>query len=207
VTHNLSQKELQAVRFIRNALVHKGKSPSVRELMRELGYRSPHSATLILDRLISEGVLRRGANNHLEVVQDPERSRTNASTVEIPLVGNVACGLPLLAENNVEMTIPVSASLARPPFQYFLLRAVGDSMNKQGIQPGDLVLVREQPDAGNGQIVVALIDDEATVKEIQKSDDVILLKPKSTNPVHKPIVVSGNFQIQGVVVATIPKLE
>jgi repressor LexA len=207
VTHSLSQKELQAVRFIRNALVHSGKAPSVRDLMRELGYLSPHSAMLVLDQLIAKGVIRRGSDKQLEILRDPERSRVNANTVEIPLVGNVACGRPLLAGENIEMTIPVSTTLARPPHRYFLLRAVGDSMNQKGIQSGDLVLVRQQPDADNGQSVVALIDDEATVKEIQKSDNAILLKPKSTNPAHKPIVLSDDFQVQGVVVATIPKIE
>ncbi len=72
--------------------------------MRELGYLSPHSAMLILDRLIAKDVIRRGPDKRLEIVRDPEHSRANASTVEVPLVGNVACGRPLLAEENVEMT-------------------------------------------------------------------------------------------------------
>jgi repressor LexA len=80
-------------------------------------------------------------------------------------------------------------------------------MNRKGIEPGDLVLVRQQLDAENGQSVVALIDDEATVKEIQKADHTVLLKPRSTNPTHKPVVLSEDFQVQGIVVATIPKLE
>ncbi len=80
-------------------------------------------------------------------------------------------------------------------------------MNKKGIQSGDLVLVRRQPDADNGQSVVALVDDEATVKEIQKSVHAIVLQPRSTNVAHKPIVLSDDFQVQGVVVATIPKLD
>lgn len=187
--------------------MHSGKAPSVRDLMKELGYLSPHSAMLVLDRLIAKDVLRRGTDRRLEILQDPEASRANARTIDIPLVGNVACGRPLLAEENVEMMIPVSTTLARPPHRYFLLRAVGDSMNRKGIEPGDLVLVRQQPDADNGQSVVALIDDEATVKEIQKSDHAILLKPKSTNPANKPIVLSDDFQVQGIVVATIPKFE
>jgi repressor LexA len=207
VPYDLSPKELQALRFIRNALAHNAKAPSVRDLMRELGYRSPHSAMLVLNRLIEEGILRRNTARELEIQNDPERSRTNPGTIEIPLVGNVACGRPLLARENVEMTIPVSTTLARPPYRYFLLRAVGDSMNNKGIGPGDLVLVRQQPDADNGQVVVALIDDEATVKELHRSEDVILLKPKSSNPAHRTIVMADDFQIQGVVVATIPRLE
>lgn len=152
--------------------------------MRELGYRSPHSAMLVIDRLIELGVVRRRNDNSLELLKDPDLPRTNARTVDIPLVGNVACGQPLLAQENIETRIPVSTALARPPHRYFLLRAVGDSMNKKGINPGDLVLVKQQPDAENGQTVVALIDDKATVKELQKTDDAILLKPRSTIATH-----------------------
>ena len=206
-TSTLSDNELQAVRFIRNTLVHGGRTPSVRDLMRELNYRSPHSAMLILNRLIDRGLLRRTADGRLEILQDPEGSRINATTVDVPLVGNVACGRPLLATENVEMLIPVSTKLARPPHRYFLLRAVGDSMNKKGIKPGNLVLVRQQPDADNGQVVVALIDDEATVKELQRAGGTILLKPRSTNSKHRPIVLSDDFQVQGIVVATIPKID
>lgn len=175
--------------------------------MKELGYRSPHSAMLILDRLIGEGVLRRTADKRLEILHDPEQDRMSATTVVVPLVGNVACGRPLLAKENVETTIHVSTGLARPPHRYFLLRAVGDSMDERGIASGDLVLVRHQPDADNGQLVVALIDNEATVKEFHKAEDAVILKPRSTNPAHKPIVLTDDFLVQGVVVATIPRLE
>lgn len=203
----LSDREVRAVRFIRNALVHRGKTPSVRDLMRELNYRSPHSAMLVINRLIDLGLLRRTANRQLEILEDPEGSRINANTIDVPLIGNVACGRPLLAESNVEMTIPVSTRLARPPHRYFLLRALGDSMNKKGVKPGSLVLVRQQSDADNGQVVVALIDDEATVKELHKAGGTILLKPRSTNLTHRPIVLSDDFQVQGVVVAMIPNFE
>jgi repressor LexA len=133
--------------------------------------------------------------------------KNQAQTVEVPLVGNVACGVPLLAEQNIEALISVSRSLARPGSKYFLLRAVGDSMDAAGIDDGDIMLVKQQPVADNGQKVVALIDDAATVKEFHKDKDVILLKPRSRNKSHKPFVLSEDFQIQGVVVATIPRLE
>ena len=127
-------------------------------------------------------------------------------TVSIPLVGTVACGTPLLAEENTEAMIPVSVLLARPGSRYFLLRAKGDSMDKAGINDGDMILVKQQPTADNGQNVVALIDDEATVKEFHLTEDVVSLLPRSTNPKHQQIIVSNNFQIQGVVEAIIPKV-
>jgi len=204
---NLSAKETQALKIIRNALVHTGRAPSVRELMTKLEYRSPHSAMLTINRLIDLGILkRRSTDGRLQIAQDLETHEAHARTVDVPLVGSAPCGIPLLAEENIEVMIPVSTALAKPSHRYFLLRAIGDSMNQKGIQSGDLVLVRQQSDAENGQAVVALIDDEATIKELRKSSDAIVLKPRSSNPKYKPIVLHDDFKIQGVVVATVPDL-
>jgi len=204
---NLNETELKAFRAIRNAVVHGGVSPSIRELAGVLGYRSPRSAMLLVNRLIDKRWIRRRQNNALQILKDLREQKHQAQTVEVPLVGNVACGTPLLAEENIEALIPVSRSLARPGSKYFLLRAVGDSMDAVGIDDGDIMLVRQQPIADNGQKVVALIDDSATVKEFHKDKDVILLKPRSRNKTHKPFVLTDNFRIQGVVVATIPSFE
>lgn len=201
---NLNQNELKALRFIRNSLIHYGKSPTVREVKNELGYESPRSAMLIINRLIQHGFLKRNSEKKLQLIKDPDENKLHAKTVEIPLVGSAPCGTPFLAEENIEMTVPVSISLAKPPHRYFLLRAVGDSMNEKGIDDGNLVLVRQQPTAENGDSVVALIDDEATIKEFDKSDNAVILKPRSTNKEHKPIILTDDFQIQGVIVSSMP---
>jgi len=203
----LSQKQADAVRHIRNWLMHKGKTPSVRELMTALGYKSPRSAALIIEKLIQKGILRKRSNGDLQLIKDIDADSVHARTVDIPLVGMVTCGVPILAQENIEGFIPVSVSLARPGFKYFLLRAKGDSMNKAGINDGDLILVRQQSVAQNGDIVVALIDDEATVKEFQHSKNCVVLMPRSNNKKHKPIILTENFQVQGVAVTTIPNLE
>jgi len=175
--------------------------------MTALGYKSPHSAMLLINRLIDLGVLRRrSTDGQLQIAKDVESEDTHARTVSVPLVGTAPCGQPLLAQENIEMMIPVSTALARSPHRYFLLRAIGDSMNQKGIESGDLVLVRQQPDAENGQAVVALIDDEATIKELHKSAEVVVLKPISSNTKHKPLILHEDFKIQGVVVATLPNL-
>ncbi|MCX7698830.1 MAG: transcriptional repressor LexA [Candidatus Goldbacteria bacterium] len=127
-------------------------------------------------------------------------------TVQVPVVGRASCGKPILAEENIESTIPVSTKIARPPYKYFFLRAKGDSMNLAGINDGDLVLVRQQQTAQNKDIVVALIDDEATIKEYNIMEDKVILKPKSDNPVHKPIIVTRDLKIQGIVVSTISNI-
>ncbi len=197
-----AKREQEALRFIRNAIVH-GQAPSVRELQAALGYRSPRSAAEIIERLIAAGYLGRGTDRRLQLRRLPETERDHALTVDVPLVGTAPCGAPFLAEENVEATIPVSLALARPPHRYFLLRAAGDSMDLAGIHDGDLVLVRRQPVAEPGERVVALIDSEATIKQYQPAGDVVVLQPRSRNAKHRPIVVDQEFEIQGVIVATV----
>lgn len=204
--NHLSEKSLQALRFLRNAIMHDGHSPSVRDLAKALGYKSPRSALLVLNELIEQGWLKRKSNGGLQFLNEPPLAENHARTIAVPLVGTVACGVPLLADENIEGYMPVSTGLAKPGGKYFLLRAAGDSMNEAGIEDGDLVLVRQQQAAENGQSVVALIDDEATIKELRKEKDVVVLRPRSTNKLHSPIVLDRNFAIQGVVVAAIPKI-
>ena len=203
----LNPKEADAVRHIRNWITHKGRLPSVRELMAALGYKSPHSVTLLIKSLLGKGILRKRPCGELQFVKDPQESSSHARTVDVPLVGIVACGIPIFAQENIKAMIPVSVSLARPGHKYFLLRATGDSMDKAGINDGDLVLVRQQQTAENGDKVVALIDDEATVKEFQRHKNCVVLMPKSKNKDYKPIILTDNFQVQGVVVTAIPNFE
>ncbi len=201
-----SKKELDALRYIRNTIIHNGESPSIRDIMAILGYKSPHSAMLIVRNLVAGGYLRRKTDGSLQLLKQPLELAGQAQTVDIPLVGTITAGIPLLAEENFEMMVPVSTKLAKSPHQYFLLHVNGDSMNAKGIEDGSLVLVRQQPDADNGQDVVALINDEATVKELHRTKDAVVLKPRSTNPSHKSIILTDDFQIQGVVVASIPSI-
>lgn len=203
IKKTLTAKELELLRHLRNAIVHRGNSPSVRDLQGLMDYQSPRSVTVLLDRLQAKGIIRRKADKKLSIIRDPDTHTQNASTVDIPLVGQVACGTPLLAEQNIEAMIPVSTQLARPPYKYFLLRACGDSMNAAGIHDGDIVLIRQTDSAENGETVVALIDSEATIKKLKKNENTIFLEPKSKNPIHKPIILHSDFRIQGVVVKTL----
>lgn len=201
----LSFAERRAVRQIRNSIMRAGRVPSMRELMSSLGYKSPRSASLIVDKLIKKGVLRRKGDGHLQLIKSLGDDTTRAQTVDIPLVGMVSCGAPMLAEENVQAQIPVSTKLAKPPHRYFLLKAKGDSMDEAGINDGDLVLVRQETKADNGDIVAALIDDEAVIKEFRIGAETFVLRPRSKNKQHQPIVLTKDFQIQGVVVTTVPR--
>ncbi len=203
----LSPTELRAFRHIRNSFAHLGRGPSVRELATALGYRSPRSAAIILERLEKQGLLDRRADGKLQILRSPPDDVDHAQTVEVPLVGVAPCGSPLLAEENTDAMIPVSTRLARSPHRYFLLHAKGDSMTEAGIPDGNLVLVRQQSTARDGDVVVALIDDEATIKEYRRSGEAITLRPKSKNPKHKPIILTRDFLVQGVVVASLPDPE
>ena len=203
----LKPSERKALTFVRNRIMHTGSSPSVREVAAELGFSSPRSAVLVIDKLIELGYLkRRDDNRSLQLLRMPADAADRESTIEIPLVGGAACGTPLLAEENVEAMIPVAASLIQSGRRYFLLRANGNSMTEVGIQDGSLVLVRQQPTARDKEIVVALVDDEATIKELRRAPDAVALVPRSKNAAHRPIVLRRDFQVQGIVVATLPEL-
>jgi len=205
-SENLSSREIETLREIRSALRNLGKFPSVRELMVVLGYKSPRSVSVLLKKLEEKGFLQRDFRGNLQIVEEPKIFKNNVETIDIPIVGSAQCGALTFAEQNVEGFVRISTILAPRSKQHFLLRAVGDSMNEAGIQPGDLVLVRVQNFAENGDRVVALVDDEATIKEFQRRGDIVVLQPRSTNPEHQPIIVSENLQIQGVVVTSIPTI-
>lgn len=196
------KNDLKGYAFIRNQIMHTGVTPSLREVGKVVGYDSPRSVQLMLERLKKEGLISYVGG---VVKLSPRKTPTMSErTIDVPLVGSVACGLPSLAEQDVEALIPVSTRIARPGHTYFLLRAVGSSMNKSGINDGDLVLVRQQSSADDGEKVVALINDDATIKHLYHDGGLIVLKPNSTDTSYKPIVLSDEFIIQGVVAATLP---
>ena len=200
--NSLSDKDKRAFALIRNKIIHFGRSPSLREINEVTGGKSPRSASLVVDRLVDADLIKKTASGLILTNTHREMS---VSTVNVPLVGSVSCGTPLFAEENIQTYIPISTRMAQKGFNYFLLRASGDSMNKAGINSGDLLLIRQQDTAENGERVVALINDEATVKVFERTRDAVILRPKSTNADHKPIILTDNCMIQGVVVAVLPE--
>lgn len=199
----ISSKSREAIRHIRNWVMHSSKVPSVRELMKLMGYKSPRSAMLLMEELEQGGYLEKREDGSYRLLRDLENVDM-VQTISIPLVGTVTCGTPMLAEENIQAHIAVSTALISRGSKYFLLKAKGDSMDLAGINDGDLILIRQQPAAENGDNVVALIDDEATVKAFYKSGNIISLLPKSSNPRYQPIIVTAELRIQGLVTAVIP---
>lgn len=202
MTKNTRDKDARALNLIRNKLIHEGVSPTLAEINKLTGGKSPRSASLILDRLEKANLIKRLNGKVISTTFDKPAS---ISTVNIPLVGSIPCGMPMLAEENIETYIPISTTLAQKGSKYFLLRAIGDSMDRAGINNSDLLLIRKQETADNGNKVVALINDEATVKIFEKRGNLIILHPKSNNKNHQPIILTSDCIIQGVVVEILPK--
>ncbi|MEK7538499.1 MAG: transcriptional repressor LexA [Patescibacteria group bacterium] len=200
--NNLSDKDKKAFALIRNKIIHYGESPTLREINEVTGGKSPRSASLVVNRLVDTGLIKK---NGRTLVLANTYKESSVSTVDVPLVGSVACGVPIFAEENIQTYIPVSTRMAPKGSKYFFLRASGDSMNAGGINSGNLLLVRQQNTAENGDKVVALINDEATVKVFERTNDAVILRPKSSNKNHKPIILTDNCLIQGVVVAVLPE--
>lgn len=196
--------DLLGFAYLRKYYFENGEMPSLRNIAAGIGYKSPRSVQMMLDRLDSHGLISylNGRINfvHHQVESNGER------TTEIPIVGPVSCGSLMLAEESVEGTVEISTRLAKPGHKYFILRARGDSMNLSGINDGDLVLIRQQPTAGNGEKVVGLVNDEATIKHFYRENGLVVLRPNSTDPSIRSIVLSEEFAVQGVVVSTLPSL-
>lgn len=204
----LTKRQQQILDYIRKCIEMKHYPPSVREIGEAIGLSSPSTVHAHLNALESKGYIKRdGAKSRSMVVTGANQqgsahnavpsqsSSSNHSLVELPLVGRVAAGTPILAEQNIEEEIPLPTSLFGDR-NSFLLTVHGESMIDAGIFDGDTLLVREQSTANNGDIVVAMIDEEATVKSYFKEKDHIRLQPH--NEAMEPIYTT-DAQILGVV--------
>lgn len=170
--------------------------PTHTELAHGLGYKSVNSIQQYLRTLRSKG--------YLDVEQHKSRGvkliGSKPDLVNVPLVGRVACGCPIFAEENIEAYIPIDKKfVGNRSRKIFFLMAQGDSMDAAGINDKDFLLIESRETADPNNIVVALIGDEATVKYFKPGNGYVALVPKSNNPKHRPIILTENISIQGVV--------
>jgi repressor LexA len=198
----------QVLKAIRNWLIQHGMAPTVEELRRILRVGSSRTVLRYLQWLEVEGDIERwpGARG-LRLLRSP---RKGLETVLVPLVGEAPAGPLMAAEENIDGWVQIPRRMAPDSSRYFLLRVHGNSMNRarvrgNRIEDGDLVLVRQQPAAGDGEIVIAHIDDEATIKRLVRQPGYFVLKPESTDAKHRPIVVDRDFRVQGVAVQVLKK--
>lgn len=181
---NLTKRQNEIFEFINGHLERTGYPPTVREIGKALGLHSPSTVHAHLAKLEKSGVLRRDPSKPraIEILVDRAKRVVRPG---IPLVGQVAAGAPILAEENIEDMLEVPALIGAESGDY-ALNVRGDSMRDAGILPGDVVIVRPTEQAENGQIVVALLEDEATVKRYFREQDAIRLEP--ANPDYDAIV-------------------
>ena len=183
----LTQRQRAILEFIKEQIRRKGYPPSVREIGDAVGLSSSSTVHGHLNHLEKKGKIRRDPTKPraIEVLEDDGLYPSRQQTVRVPLVGRVTAGLPILAVENVEEYYHLPQSFV-PDEGSFLLQVRGESMIEAGIHDGDHVLVRSQSTADNGDIVVALIGDEATVKRFFREGDHIRLQPE--NSAFKPII-------------------
>jgi repressor LexA len=200
---NLSGKQLEILEFIKSELYVKGYPPSVREICEAVNLKSTSTVHGHLERLEKKGYIRRDPTKPraIEVLDNSPLSLAR-ELIEVPIVGKVTAGQPILAVENIEDTFPLPADFLSGD-KHFILVVRGESMIEAGILDGDYVVVKQQNHAYNGDIVVALIEDEATVKTFYKEKDHIRLQPE--NPFMEPIIVD-NVAILGKVIGVFRRL-
>ena len=185
----LTDKQTQILEYIRHEILAKGYPPSIREICQAVDLKSTSSVHAQLSSLEAKGYIRRDLtkSRSIEIIDD-DFSLTKRELVNIPIVGTVSCGQPILAEQNIEDYFPVPPEyIHNTNNQTFMLRIKGDSMINVGIYEKDLVIVEQCSSARNGEIVVALIEDSATVKTFYKENGYIRLQPE--NDYMDPILV------------------
>ncbi len=183
MSKELTKKQKDVLNFIKDFVDDNGYPPSVREICIGIGVKSTSTVHGYLTRLERNGYITRESTRTRSIVLENKFAFDKPATrvddyIQVPIVGRVAAGEPILAQENIEDTFPIPANYLRSG-EYFMLNVSGESMIKAGIMDGDYVLVRKQSDAKNGDIIVALLDDSATVKTFFKEKDFIKLQPEN----------------------------
>lgn len=194
----ISPKQTEILEYIKSEIINRGFPPAVREICEAVNLKSTSSVHSHLETLERNGYIRRDPTKPraIEIVDD-NFNLTRRELVNVPVVGRVAAGEPILAVENVENYFPIPAEFI-PNSQTFMLNVKGESMINAGILDGDQILVQQQSTAENGDIVVALIDDSATVKTFYKEDGYYRLQPE--NDTMEPIIVKDDLKILGKVI-------
>ncbi len=183
----ISEKQREILEYIKSEIVNKGYPPAVRDICEAVHLKSTSSVHSHLETLEKNGYIRRDPTKPRAIeIMDDSFNMVRREVVNVPLIGRVAAGEPILAVENVEMYFPIPAELM-PNQDCFLLEVHGESMVEAGIFDGDNILVKQQSTANNGDMVVALVDDSATVKTFYKENGHFRLQPENSSMA--PIIV------------------
>lgn len=199
----LTNRQREVLKIVRNAISHRGIVPTIRELQGELGFKSSRAIVVHLIALERKGYIRReGGARGIRLLKFQRNGKPHVNVSYLPLVGEVAAGAPIFAEENIQEWVPIPSAMAHCD-RSFLLRARGDSMVGAHILDGDLLVVCPEDSPRQNDIVVALIDDEATVKRFHKKNGRVELRAE--NPKYAPMRFGSDRQvsIQGKVVGVL----
>lgn len=217
-TKKITKKQKAVLDFIAKTIDETGIAPTVRDICEGLGLSSPSTVHVHLKTLEDKGLIHRDPlKSRCITIVGHERNAADerkqdeppvgvgefSNIVSLPVVGNVAAGQPILADQNITETIPLPTEIVGDSSS-FLLKVRGDSMIEIGINDGDYVVVKEQPTANNGDVVVAIVEDGATVKTFYKERAHVRLQPENSSM--DPIIVRENVSIAGKVVAVFRRL-
>lgn len=201
-------KQKKILDFVNRQVQEKGYPPSVREICKAVGFKSTSTVHAYLSTLEEEGLISKDPTKTraLKVIDQNSKSLegyiSDHEIENVPIIGKVTAGQPILAVENIEDTFPVPVEYLENSAS-FILKIKGDSMINAGILDGDYVIVKQQNTAMNGDIVVALIEDEATVKTFYREKDHVRLQPENDN--YEPIIVTENLSVLGKVIALFRK--
>ena len=180
-SNDISKRQTLILEFIQERIKTKGYPPSVREIGEAVGLKSSSTVHAHLVQLEQKGFIRKDPSKPRALIPINKAGSiaTDLATISLPVVGNVAAGTPILATENIDTYLPIPVDFIGSG-NHFILRVKGESMIEAGILDGDYLIIREQADASNGEIVVAMLEDEATVKRYYKRDDHIELRPENS---------------------------
>ncbi|HOQ76221.1 MAG TPA: transcriptional repressor LexA [Thermoclostridium sp.] len=201
-------KQQKILDFVNRQVAEKGYPPSVREICKAVGFRSTSTVHAYIKKLEEEGLVEKDATKPraLRILDSSNSSLegyiSDREIENVPIVGKITAGQPILAVENIEETFPVPVEYLQNS-TVFMLKVRGDSMIEAGILDGDYILVKQQNTANNGDIVAALIGDEATVKTFYRENGHIRLQPE--NPSYEPIIVKDDLTILGKVIGLFRK--
>lgn len=208
--NKLSKKQQEILDFLNKEIENKGYPPSVREICKAVGFKSTSTVHSYLSKLEEEGYIVKDPSKPraLKVVKNDKKESpadyySKKELVDVPIVGKVTAGQPILAVENIEDTFPLPLDFVQNSTA-FMLKVKGDSMIEAGILDNDYILVKQQSTAINGDIVVALIGDEATVKTFYREKEHVRLQPE--NKYLEPIIVKEDLMILGKVIGVFRKM-
>lgn len=205
MSKNLTERQKEILEIISEHIREKSYAPTYQELADRLNIKSKYAILKHIDSLVAKGYLEKDSSARALRIIHPDYLPATNEHYDVPLIGRVAAGYPILAQENVERYVSIPRAMIKSEGRYFALKVRGDSMIEAGILHDDVVVVHSISSAYSKEIIVALIDEEVTVKRLMKKDGMTYLKAENKN--YDDIYPSGAWSIQGKVVGLIREMH